>query len=79
MLPGAVIFAVLLASCAGTGNVKELEPKEQETVVILHGLGRGASAMWLLSARIEDAGHIPHFEHPEVVNPLLIAFFEQHP
>lgn len=26
---------------------------------------------------IEDAGHIPHFEHPEVVNPLLIAFFNQ--
>ena len=24
---------------------------------------------------IEDAGHIPHFEHPEVVNPLLIDFF----
>jgi len=26
---------------------------------------------------IEDAGHIPHFEHPEVVNPLLIVFFNQ--
>jgi len=24
---------------------------------------------------IEDAGHIPHFEHPEVVKPLLIDFF----
>jgi len=24
---------------------------------------------------IEDAGHIPHFEHPEAVNPLLVAFF----
>jgi len=23
---------------------------------------------------IEDAGHIPHFEHPEVVNPLMVTF-----
>ena len=23
---------------------------------------------------IEDAGHIPHFEHPEVVNPLMFTF-----
>ncbi len=26
---------------------------------------------------IEDAGHIPHYEHPEVVNPLLADFFAQ--
>ena len=26
---------------------------------------------------IEDAGHIPHFEHPEIVNPLLINFFSR--
>jgi pimeloyl-ACP methyl ester carboxylesterase len=25
---------------------------------------------------IEDAGHIPHFERPEAVNPLLIEFLE---
>jgi pimeloyl-ACP methyl ester carboxylesterase len=25
---------------------------------------------------IEDAGHIPHFEHPEVVNPLIVAFLK---
>jgi len=24
---------------------------------------------------IEDAGHIPHFEKPEIVNPLLVKFF----
>ena len=26
---------------------------------------------------IEGAGHIPHYEHPEVVNPLLADFFAQ--
>ena len=26
---------------------------------------------------IEDAGHIPHYEHPEVVNPLLVQFFNE--
>jgi pimeloyl-ACP methyl ester carboxylesterase len=25
---------------------------------------------------IEDAGHIPHFEHPDIVNPLLITFLK---
>ncbi|MBN2472048.1 MAG: hypothetical protein JXN59_15105, partial [Anaerolineae bacterium] len=24
---------------------------------------------------IDEAGHIPHYERPEVVNPILIAFF----
>ena len=26
---------------------------------------------------IEDAGHVPHYEHPEVVNPLLIDFLRR--
>jgi pimeloyl-ACP methyl ester carboxylesterase len=26
---------------------------------------------------IENAGHIPHFEQPDVVNPILIEFFRQ--
>ena len=26
---------------------------------------------------IEDAGHIPHFEQPKVVNPILINFFSE--
>lgn len=25
---------------------------------------------------IEESGHIPHFEHPEAVNPILIDFFQ---
>jgi pimeloyl-ACP methyl ester carboxylesterase len=27
---------------------------------------------------IDDAGHVPYFEHPEIVNPMLISFFTQH-
>jgi pimeloyl-ACP methyl ester carboxylesterase len=26
---------------------------------------------------IPDAGHVPHLERPEVVNPLLIDFFRR--
>ena len=26
---------------------------------------------------IDDAGHVPHFEHPEVVNPLVIEFLRR--
>ena len=26
---------------------------------------------------IDEAGHIPNYERPEVVNPLLIDFFRQ--
>lgn len=26
---------------------------------------------------IEDAGHIPHYEQPELINPLLIEFFQR--
>jgi pimeloyl-ACP methyl ester carboxylesterase len=39
-------------------------------------LGQKALA-WMPAARLEviaDAGHIPHYEHPEIVNPLLKCF-----
>jgi pimeloyl-ACP methyl ester carboxylesterase len=26
---------------------------------------------------IEDAGHLPHFERPEIFNPLLIEYFHR--
>ncbi|MDX1409204.1 MAG: alpha/beta fold hydrolase [Saprospiraceae bacterium] len=31
--------------------------KNKELVVLLHGLGRSASAMWLLASRLEDEGY----------------------
>ncbi len=34
------------------------ERVEQEMVVLLHGLGRGNSAMWLMARRLEDAGYL---------------------
>jgi len=35
---------------------ESLAAGDKETVVLLHGLGRGASAMWPLASRIEQAG-----------------------
>jgi pimeloyl-ACP methyl ester carboxylesterase len=54
---GLLILALLLAACTGISGPDEAETSGRETVVVLHGLGRGASAMWLLAARIEDAGY----------------------
>jgi pimeloyl-ACP methyl ester carboxylesterase len=28
---------------------------------------------------IEDSAHVPHYEHPEVVNPLIIDFLRRTP
>jgi pimeloyl-ACP methyl ester carboxylesterase len=33
-------------------------PQKREMVVLLHGLGRSSTAMWLLAARLENAGFI---------------------
>jgi pimeloyl-ACP methyl ester carboxylesterase len=27
---------------------------------------------------IDDAGHVPYYEHPEIVNPILVSFLSQH-
>jgi pimeloyl-ACP methyl ester carboxylesterase len=31
----------------------------------------------MLKHVIEDAGHIPHYEKPEEVNPILVEFFKR--
>lgn len=59
----AATISLLLVAVAGvpvTGNAQATphggDDAERETVVVLHGLGRNKSAMWLLAARIEAAG-----------------------
>ena len=32
-------------------------PANKEIIVLLHGLGRNTTSMWLLASRLEDAGH----------------------
>jgi pimeloyl-ACP methyl ester carboxylesterase len=53
-----VAFVLTLAGAGMSACAAERAPdaEDQETVVLLHGLGRGKSAMWLLALRIETAG-----------------------
>ena len=37
---------------------KTIEATDKEIVVLLHGLGRTPSAMWMLANRLEDAGYV---------------------
>ena len=50
----AVFFGADVAVAASS---KFKKAKASETVVLLHGLGRNKSAMWLLSYRLKDAGY----------------------
>ncbi len=38
---------------------------------------RVAKALKVETFVVEDSGHIPHFEHPEIVNPELLRFLNQ--
>lgn len=59
----AVSFLLLLmffsAGCSMSSATRadNLNAENRETVVLLHGLGRSSTAMWLLASRIEDAGY----------------------
>ncbi|MEJ2514549.1 MAG: alpha/beta fold hydrolase [Gammaproteobacteria bacterium] len=55
----AVAAALLLTACAtGSRAPETADPtaSARETVVLVHGLWRGKSSMWLLARRLEDAG-----------------------
>jgi len=57
----AVLFLTVLISCAAVDSTRvstSAETDSRETVVLLHGLGRGKSAMRLLASRLEDAGFL---------------------
>ncbi len=48
---------VFLASCSASNNqTPNTEIKVRKNLVLLHGLGRSKSAMWLLASRLEEAG-----------------------
>lgn len=50
------LFLTLLAGCASNSTLNRPLP-DQETVVLVHGLGRSAVSMCLLQSRIEKAGY----------------------
>ena len=57
-----IIFAIIglvLLGCSATNpqpEPNETPSLDKDVVVLLHGLGRSNSAMWLLASRLEDAG-----------------------
>lgn len=54
---GLLLAILCLSSCAKEQAVQHLEPAEtNESVILIHGLGRSNTAMWLLASRLEDAG-----------------------
>jgi pimeloyl-ACP methyl ester carboxylesterase len=55
----AVILAALVAfTAAGAFFAQDDEgPGNKEIIVLLHGLGRNNTSMWLLASRLEEAGY----------------------
>ena len=53
-----IVFLFLVACDTGVAapDVAPEEANEREMVVLLHGLGRSNTAMWLLAHRLENAG-----------------------
>lgn len=56
---GIVLINLFLLACTAMPSISEsLDPlSTHETVILLHGLGRSDSAMWLLQGRLEEAGY----------------------
>ncbi len=59
-----LIMSVVLATSTACSSKPITEnaaaATRKEPVVLLHGLGRNNSAMWLLTSRLEDAGYEAH-------------------
>jgi pimeloyl-ACP methyl ester carboxylesterase len=49
-------LGLLVSGCVGQPVATSRDVPARETVVLLHGLGRGKASMWLLASRIEQAG-----------------------
>ena len=52
---GLVCFAATLVNCASQA-VAAPDTPDKETVVLLHGLGRSSSSMWIFAFRLKRAG-----------------------
>jgi pimeloyl-ACP methyl ester carboxylesterase len=56
LLAGGAVALLVLAVVSNGGRPKGRPPREAETVVLLHGLGRTRASMLLLQRRLEEAG-----------------------
>lgn len=52
-----LLFSLLSAAQSQASNTLDRQVQAQETVVLLHGLGRSNLAMWRLADRLEDADY----------------------
>ena len=50
----------LVSGCSSTQANTVAKPQNGEQVVLLHGLGRSSTAMWMLAARLQWAGYQVH-------------------
>jgi uncharacterized alpha/beta hydrolase family protein len=50
-----ILIVIIQANAFFTDN--ENVPENKEIIVLLHGLGRNTTSMWLLASRLEDAGY----------------------
>ena len=61
LLLGAVSVVLTIFTSAKVLFAKDkVIPDNKEVVVLLHGLGRNVTSMWLLASRLEDAGYYVH-------------------
>ena len=57
MISAVMFFGAVQLSHANACWISDDDSVNKETVVVIHGLGRSNSAMWLLASRLEDAGY----------------------
>ncbi|MCM2678135.1 esterase/lipase family protein [Echinimonas agarilytica] len=52
-----VLLSFLWINPTATASTTEALPNSQQTVILIHGLGRSGKAMWLLESRLSRAGY----------------------
>jgi pimeloyl-ACP methyl ester carboxylesterase len=52
-----LVTFVVITPASAFFTLNEKAPENKEIIVLLHGLGRNTTSMWLLASRLEDAGY----------------------
>jgi hypothetical protein len=73
-------LAVLFGACAGAAAADETaanaarNARQEQTVVLLHGMGRGRASLWVLETRLKTAGfrtvNFPYVTHARSLDQL---------
>ncbi len=85
-----ITLATLLGACAGVTAADEAAAnavkaaRQEQTVVLLHGMGRGRASLWVLETRLKSAGfctvNFPYVTHARSLDQLsddLIKFIKE--